>query len=96
MERKKKKANTANVNVWGLQGDPKAIPDSSAGQESACNAGDPGSIPGKRDRLPTPVFWPEEFHGLYSPWAHKELDVTFTFISRKALNPFMVTSAPPD
>ena len=20
--------------------------------------------------LPTPVFWPEEFHGLYSPWIH--------------------------
>ena len=46
-------------------------------KESACNAGDLGSIPGlgrspgkipwRRDRLPTPVFWPEEFHGLYSP-----------------------------
>ena len=23
-------------------------------------------------RLPTPVFWPGEFHGLYSPWGHKE------------------------
>jgi len=19
-----------------------------------------------------PVFWPGEFHGLYSPWSHKE------------------------
>ena len=28
----------------------------------------------RRERLPTPVFWPGEFHGLYSPWAHKELD----------------------
>ena len=41
-------------------------------KESACNAGDLGSIPGKipwrRDRLPTPVFWPGKFHGLYS-WA---------------------------
>ena len=26
--------------------------------------------------LHTPVFWPEEFHGLYSPWGHKELDMT--------------------
>ena len=26
--------------------------------------------------LPTPVFWPGEFHGLYSPWGRKELDVT--------------------
>ena len=81
---------------------------SSAGKDSAYNAGDPGSIPGsgrsagevigylfqyswaslvaqlvknppamqetwigkipwRRERLPTPVFWPGEFHGLYSP-----------------------------
>ena len=26
--------------------------------------------------LLTPVFWPREFHGLYSPWGHKELDMT--------------------
>ena len=25
-----------------------------------------------RERLPTPVFWPGEFHGLYSPWGRKE------------------------
>jgi len=24
----------------------------------------------------TPVFWPGEFHGLYNPWGHKELDMT--------------------
>ena len=30
----------------------------------------------RRERLPTPVFWPREFHGLYSPWGHKELDTT--------------------
>ena len=30
----------------------------------------------RRERLPTPVFWPREFHGLYSPWSHKELDTT--------------------
>ena len=40
--------------VWGF-------PDSSVGKESACNAGNPGLIPGQedhwgRDRLPTPVF----------------------------------------
>ena len=28
------------------------------------------------ERLPTPVFWPGEFHGLYSPWGCKELDTT--------------------
>ena len=37
-----------------------------------------GKIPWKRERLPTPVFWPGEFHGLYSPWGHNESDVTFT------------------
>ena len=39
------------------------FPDSSAGKESACNAENPGSIPGserfpgERGRLPTPVSW---------------------------------------
>ena len=83
------------------------FPHSSVGKESACNAGDPGSIPGlgrstgegigyplqcswaslvtqlvknplamwdswvgkipwRRERLPSPVFCPGEFHGLYS------------------------------
>ena len=85
------------------------FPDRSVGRESACNAGDPGLIPGlgrsagegigypllyswaslvaqlaknpsamqetwvrslgwkipwRRERFPTPVFWPGEFHGL--------------------------------
>ena len=48
------------------------LPCGSAGKESACNMGDLGSIPGlgrfpwRRERLPTPVLWPGEFHGLYS------------------------------
>ena len=33
-----------------------------------------GKIPWRRERLPTPVFWPREFLGLYSPWGRKELD----------------------
>ena len=32
--------------------------------------------PWRRERLPTPVFWPGEFRGLYSPWGHKESDMT--------------------
>ena len=32
--------------------------------------------PWRRERLPAPGFWPGEFHGLYSPWGHKEPDVT--------------------
>ena len=35
-----------------------------------------GKIPWRRERLPTPVFWPEEFHGPYSIWDHKESDTT--------------------
>ena len=35
-----------------------------------------GKIPWRRERLLTPVFWPGEFHGLYSPWGRKELDTT--------------------
>ena len=35
--------------------------------------------PLRRERLPTPVFWPGEVHGLYSPWGPKESDMTFTF-----------------
>ena len=45
------------------------FPGSWAGEESTCNAGDAGSIPElddpwRREQLPTPVFWPTEFHGL--------------------------------
>ena len=63
------------------------FPSGSGGKESACNAGDPGSIPGlgislgRREWLPTPVFLPGEFHGQrslesYSPWGRKESNMT--------------------
>ena len=35
-----------------------------------------GKTPWRRERLPIPVFWPREFHGLYSPWGRKEWDTT--------------------
>ena len=35
-----------------------------------------GKIPWRRNRLPTPVFWPGKLHGLYSPWGGKESDMT--------------------
>ena len=35
-----------------------------------------GKIPWRRERLPTPAFWPGEFHGMYSPCSRKELDMT--------------------
>ena len=54
---------------------------------SACNARDPGSIPGwgrspwRSKWQTTPVFLPGEFHGQknlsgYSPWGHKESDTS--------------------
>ena len=33
-------------------------------------------IPWRRERLPTLVFWPREFHALYSPRGCKESDTT--------------------
>ena len=30
----------------------------------------------RREKLPTPVCWPGEFQGSYSPWNHKESDTT--------------------
>ena len=80
--------------LWHLLG----FPSGSAGKESACNAGDlgwirglypwVGKIPWRRERLPTPVFWPGEFHGLYSPRVHKELDMT-EWLSRYWEDEFM-------
>ena len=61
-----------------------------ASKESICNVGDQTQVwslgwedpLGKRTTSllekwrPTPLFWPREFHGLYSPCGHKELDMT--------------------
>ena len=63
-----------------MSGIDLGFPCGSAGKESARNAGDlgfapwVGKIPWRRERLPTPVFWPGEF--LYSTWGHKESDTT--------------------
>ena len=55
-------------------------------KEYICNTGDLGSIPGSgrfpgEGSEPTPVLLPGEFYGQrslagYSPWGHKELDMT--------------------
>ena len=69
-------------------GDPGSIPGSGMGfpvaqQVRIClQCGKPGfnpwvgKIPWRRERLPTPVVWPGEFHELYSPWGLKEPDMT--------------------
>ena len=61
-------------------------PGGSDSKESACTAGDLGSIQGQKDPWrrewqPSPVFLPGEFHGQrslvgHSPWGHKGLDPT--------------------
>ena len=54
-----------------------------------------GKIPSRRERLPTPVFWPREFHGLYSPRSHKESDTTeqlsLSETDKKERNKFIYT-----
>ena len=66
-----------------LTGLPRWFQQSSS-KESACNAEDPGLIPGlerspcMRKWQPTPIFLPRRSHGQrslagYSPWGHKEL-----------------------
>ena len=73
---------------------PLGFPGGSDSKVSACNAGDPGSIPGKipwRGKWQSiPALLPGKSHGWssligYSPWGHKESDTTerlhFTIIS---------------
>ena len=67
------------------------LPGGLYGKESACNAEDPGWVPGlgpwvgdipwRREWLPAPVFMPRKFQGQrslvgYSSLGHKELDTT--------------------
>ena len=65
----------------------KDLKGSSDGNAPACNAGDPGLIPGsgrshgEGNGNPALVFLPGEFHGQrnmsgYSPWGCRELDTT--------------------
>ena len=51
----------------------------SAGKESTCNVGVQSlgwEDSWRRERLPTPVFWPGELHGLYGASGCKESDMT--------------------
>jgi len=58
------------------------FPCGSDGKESTCNVGDLSwEIPWSRAWQPTPVFFLENLHVQrrlvgYSPWGHKELDMT--------------------
>ena len=44
-----------------------------------------GKTPWIRERLPTPVFWPGEFHGLCSPWACEQSSIPAKSIPMKFL-----------
>ena len=55
------------------------FPCGSSVKESTLNAGDLVWSLGweealEKGKIPTPVFWPGEFHGLYSAWGRKESD----------------------
>ena len=59
----------------------KNFPDSSVSKESACNAGDLGSIPGLGRFPGEGKGYPFQYSDLensmdYRPWCHKELDTT--------------------
>ena len=50
-----------------------------------------GKIPWRRERLPSPVLWPREFHGLYSPWGRRVRHDLATFLSlHRSLHDAMV------
>ena len=57
------------------------FPGGSAGKESTCSVGDLSSISGlgspeEGKSYPLQYSGLGEFHGLYSPWGHKESDMT--------------------
>ena len=54
-----------------------------------------GKIPWRRERLPTPVFWPGEFHGLNSLWDCQELDMTeWLSLSFRSLSKWAIVTHP--
>ena len=46
-----------------------------------------GKIAWRRKRLPMPVFWPREFHGLYSPWGRKSQTTEWLSLSHAVGGP---------
>ena len=69
----------------GSQRGSRGFPGGSVGKESACNARDPSSIPGLERSAGKGIGYPVQYSGLeipmdcivhYSPWGHKESDMT--------------------
>ena len=53
--------------IWTTKERKKCFPGSSAGKESACNAGDPGSIPGSESSLGEERGYPLQYSCLENP-----------------------------
>ena len=70
----------ANIFNYYIQEVSGVFPCDSADKRICLQCGRPGfdpwvgKIPWRREWLLTPVFWPREFHGLYSLWGCRELD----------------------
>ena len=47
-------------------------------------------IPWRREQLPSLVFWPGEFHGLYSPRGRRDSNTTDFHIKYKETFPFIL------
>ena len=89
--------NGAQLKTKDLYNVNCSYPDGSGSRESACNAGDLGSIlglgrsPGEANGNPLQLFLPGEFHGQrslvgYSPWGGKELATTEQVTLRLSYN----------
>ena len=76
-------------NSYRQKNNKLGFPGGSDGKESACNVGDPGSIPGsgrcpgegngnplQYSFLAWRISWTDEPGRIYSQWGHKELDTT--------------------
>ena len=72
-----------DIEYFGNQG----FPCGSVGKESACNAGDLGSIPGLGRSSGEGKGYPDQYSGLensmYSPWGCKESDTTSSLKERR-------------
>ena len=53
-----------------------------------------GKIPWRKERLPTPVFWPGEFHGLYSPRGCKESDMMEWLLQQHNILHLLIPTSP--
>ena len=61
---------------------PQGLPLWLTCKESAHKARDLGwQDPLEKEMATHSVFWPGEYHGLYSLWGHKESDMTFTSLA---------------